>query len=94
MALDVIWSKRAAKKFQSIVDYLQIEWGDTVTSAFIRKTNDLLDILKEFPEVGSIEIPDREVRGFLVTKQVRLFYRIKGKQILLLNFFDTRQRPK
>ncbi len=31
--------------------------------------------------------------GFLITKQTRLFYRIKVKveNITLLNFFDTRQ---
>ena len=50
MALKIYWTKRADKKFDQILDYLLVEWGETVAKAFTRKVYDFLDILSEFPE--------------------------------------------
>ncbi len=94
MALKIYWSKRSEKKFNQILDYLLEEWGESVTKAFTRKVYEFLDILAEFPEIGTIENKEKGIRGFTITKQVNLFYRISGEKIILLNFFDNRQLPE
>ena len=94
MALEIYWSKRAVKKFDHIQEYLFKEWGESVAKAFTKKVYDFLDILSEFPEIGSIENKEKEIRGFTIVKQVSLFYRIKENRIILLTFFDNRQNPK
>jgi plasmid stabilization system protein ParE len=94
MALKIEWSKRADNSFDRIIDFLQAEWGDQVVKAFVKKTYDFLEILVEFPEIGSIQVKERNIRGFTLIKQVIVFYKIKGKSIILLDFFDTRQDPK
>ena len=93
MALDIKWSKRADKKFDKILDYLMKKWGDRVTKNFVKKVYDFLDILSEFPEIGSIENKEKDIRGFTIVKQINIFYRIKGDTIILLDFFDNRQNP-
>lgn len=93
MALDIHWSKRADKKFDKILEYLILEWGENVTKAFVRKTYDFLDILSEFLDIGSIENKENGIRGFTIIKQVNIFYKVKGDKIILLNFFDNRQNP-
>src|SRR5688572_28128464 len=93
MALAVFWSKRAEQNFERIIEYLDLEWGNQVTSAFVKKVHDFLDILCEFPELGSLEHPKRNIRGFLIVKQITVFYKIRGNSIILLNFFDNRQGP-
>jgi len=94
MALEIYWSKRADEKFDKILDYLNVEWGERVTSAFIKKVYDFLDILVEFPEIGSIEYSERNIRGFVIVRQITIFYKISGERIILLNFFDNRQGEK
>jgi len=94
MALRIFWSKRADKKFDKILDYLNAEWGEKVTSAFVKKVYDFLDILIEFPEIGSIENADRGIRGFVIVKQITIFNKVSGNKIILLNFFDNRQGSK
>jgi plasmid stabilization system protein ParE len=94
MALGIKWSKRADKKFDDILDYLLTEWGDRATKSFVKRVYDFLDILSEYPEIGSIEIKEKGIRGFTIIKQVNVFYRIKGETIILLDFFDNRQNPK
>ena len=94
MALEVYWAKRADRKFDQIINFLIKEWGENVASAFVKKVYDFLDILSEFPEIGTIENTEKGIRGFTVVKQVDLFYRKKGNKIILLTFFDNRQNPK
>lgn len=94
MALDIKWSKRADNSFDRIIDFLQAEWGDQVVKTFVKKTYDFLEILAEFPEIGSMQVKERGIRGFALIKQVIVFYKIKGKSIILIDFFDTRQDPK
>jgi hypothetical protein len=52
-----------------------------------------LEILVDFPERGSIENIDRGIRGFTLTRQVNIFYRVSVEKIFLLDFFDNRQDP-
>jgi len=94
MALKIYWTKRADKKFDQILDYLLVEWGESVAKAFTRKVYDFLDILSEFPEIGTIENKEKGIRGFTIIRQVNLFYRISGDKVILLNFFDNRQHPR
>ena len=94
MVLEIEWSKRADKSFDRIIDFLQAEWGDQVVKAFVKKTYDFLEILAEFPEIGSIQVQERGIRGFTLIRQVIVFYKIHGKLIILIDFFDTRQNPK
>ena len=94
MALEVVWTKSADKKFDKILDYLSKEWGDAVTRSFVKKVYDFLDILSEFPEIGTIEYKDKGIRGFVIIKQVSIFYTIRKNKIIILNFFDNRQSPK
>ena len=68
--------------------------GGSTVKAFTRKVYDFLDILSEFPEIGTIENKEKEIRGFTIIRQVNLFYRILGDKVILLNFFDNRKHPR
>ena len=67
--------------------------GESVAKAFTRKVYDFLDIISEFPEIGTIENKEKGIRGFTIIRQVNLFYRITSDKVILLNFFDNRQHP-
>jgi plasmid stabilization system protein ParE len=94
MALKIVWSKRATIKFDQIISYLIDEWGEKSAKQFIGKIFDFLEILSEFPEIGSVENKDKNIRGFTIVKQVNLYYRIKGDRIILILFFNNRQNPR
>ena len=93
MALEINWTTRADKKFDQILNYLVEEWGESTAKYFTRRVYDILDLLTEFPEIGTVENKEKGIRGFIIIKQVSLFYRISGDRIILLNFFDNRQHP-
>jgi plasmid stabilization system protein ParE len=94
MALEIYWSKRAVKKFDKILEYLLEEWGERVTRNFVKKVYSFLEILSEYPEIGTIENKEKKVRGFTVVKDINIFYEVSGERIVLLDFFDNRQNPE
>ncbi len=91
MALKIQWPKKADKSFDEILEYLLLEWGENVTKSFTKKVFNFLDILSEFPELGIIENLEKGIRGFIIVKQIILFYKISEQKIILLDFFDVRQ---
>ena len=93
MALNISWTKRASTNFDKIIEYLEIEWGEQVTRRFIKEVYDFLEVLAEFPEIGSFENKESNIRGFTLIKQVSVFYRISSKKIIILGLFDNRQNP-
>jgi plasmid stabilization system protein ParE len=74
MAKKVIWTIRAQSKFNKIIEYLEQEWGPRVTESFVRKTYDIIDLISDQPDIGTLENQERNIRGFLLTKHNRLFY--------------------
>lgn len=90
----IFLTKRATSSYSSIREYISNRFGETVARAFEQKVVDFLDLLENFPEIGSMEVPEKQIQGFQITKQTRVFYRIKGERIIILVFFDVRQDPK
>ena len=93
MALKIFWTNRASKNFDIVLEYLEGEWGDQVTKKFIKDVYDFLELLVEFPEIGSIENNEKGIRGFTLIKQMNIFYRITKEKIIILGLFDNRQNP-
>lgn len=94
MVRKIVWTKRAISKFNNIITYLEEEWGEQVTENFVRKTYDIIELISDQSDLGTLENIDKNIIGFLLTKHNRLFYRITDKEIILLNFFDTRSGRK
>lgn len=92
--MKVVWTKTARKTFYEILDYIHHRFGATARQSFITKTKDFTKLLLEFPEIGTLEIPEKKLRGFQLTRQTSIFYRIANNKIILLTFLDSRQDPK
>ncbi|MES2558686.1 MAG: type II toxin-antitoxin system RelE/ParE family toxin [Bacteroidota bacterium] len=93
MAYKIIWLPTAEKRFNEIIAYLEKEWTAKEIESLIRKTNAIAAILSVSP-LTFRKSPGKKIHEVLVTKHNLLLYRVKGKQVELLTFFDTRQHPK
>ena len=94
MVKTIVWNRRASNSFNSVIKYLQKEWGDRVTRNFVIRTYQIIELLAANPEMGSIEHFEKQIRGIVITKHNTLFYRIEEENIILLTFFDNRQHPQ
>lgn len=92
--MEIFLTKRAEKDQQLIKDLLTIKWGIKSASDFEQKNLRFLELISNFPEIGIMEVGEKQIRSFLITRQTRVYYRIKENKIVLLTFFDTRKNPK
>lgn len=53
--MQVYVTPRAEKHFDKIVDYLTTRLGETTAKQFIKKTDSVIQLLKNFPAMGPIE---------------------------------------
>lgn len=73
MALKIEWTKRADNKFDTILAYLNRQWGERVTGNFVKKVYEFLDLLVEYPEIGTLEHKQKGVRGFTILEPQAFF---------------------
>ena len=68
--------------------------GKTVADNFIKEIDKRIETLSKQPLIGNLPDEDKIVRSILITKHNRLYYRIKGNLIEIINMYDTRINPK
>ncbi|MBK9220509.1 MAG: type II toxin-antitoxin system RelE/ParE family toxin [Saprospiraceae bacterium] len=81
-------------KLDSLIDYLNQEWSENVAKQFVKRTFELVELLSKQPNLGPYQNSEKKIRGILVSKHNRLFYRTTSHKIIILNIFDTRSNPK
>lgn len=91
--LKVVLSKKADKDFDEIINYIKSDFGSQDSINFKALILNFLDLLQTFPEIGSLEIPNKNLRAFVAHKRLKIFYRIDSHRIIILRLFDTRQNP-
>jgi len=57
--MKIFLTKGADKNFHSIKDRIFVKYGGKVAEAFELKTINFLDILENFPELGSVEVIEK-----------------------------------
>ena len=93
MALETQWTKRAAKSFDEIIEFIIKRWSEDSAKKFVKKSDKLVKQIEKNPEMCQ-KIEDTEVRRGVITKQTSIYYIIKGNFIRLITFWDNRKDPK
>lgn len=89
--MKVFLTRRAERNFNSIKEYITKEWGERTAEAFVNKADNAFHLLETFPNMGSVE--SKDIRGFQLSRQTRILYRVKERSIIILSLFDVRQDP-
>ena len=91
--MKVLASIRAKNSYHKIKNDIELKWGEIVAKSFEQKIKDFFDLLELFPKIGTLHDQDKNIRSFQLTKQTRVFYRIKNNRITILVFFEVAQSP-
>jgi plasmid stabilization system protein ParE len=93
ISLNVVFSSRAERDFEDIITYIKGEFGSKASLDFKSLVFHFTDLVKAFPEIGSLELPEKNIRGFVVHKRLKIFYQVSDDNLIILRLFDTRQHP-
>lgn len=94
MAYEVIFKKAFNNKISKLLRYLEKEWSKEVADDFLKKLDTRLSTLKLYPCIGSPSRTVKDVRGILITKHNKVFYKVSGNKIVLMTMVDTRRNPR
>lgn len=94
MAYEVILKKRFTNKLVKVLAYLEKEWSVKEAQNFLTKTDRRLKQLAGQPFTGAPSLKIKDVRAVLITRHNRLYYKVKGNKVIVLNMYDTRMNPK
>jgi plasmid stabilization system protein ParE len=95
MAYKITWSAESKLSYLAILEYLESEWSEKEVINFVELVDNKLNLLLMQPAIGWLHNKRYKIRKTLVHKRVSLVYHVKrkGKEIVLLSFWDDRQDP-
>ena len=93
--MDISWTPIARRSYFKILDHLEAAWTEKEIQNFINEVNDLLEQIRQNPEMFQQSRKRKNIRKGLVTKHNTLYYRVRSrrKELQLLLFWDNRQDP-
>ncbi len=94
MAYQIIVKKRFTNRVQKVLAYLEKEWSHKVAVEFLSIIDRRFKLLAKQPHVGVLSSKVKDIRGLLITRHNRLYYKIKADKVIILNMYDTRINPK
>ena len=94
MAIEIIWSERAEKGFDEIIEYLIENWTEKEIRNFISDVESFVKLLKINPHLLKSSGVKHLYRGS-INKHILVTYQIKPRkrQICLVNIRSTRKKP-
>ena len=93
MAYQIILKKRFTNKLIKLLAYLEKEWSPKVAANFLQKIDLRIQQLSGQPLTGISSERIEGVRSVFITRYNRLYYKVKGKKVIVLNMYDTRMNP-
>jgi hypothetical protein len=93
MAYKIIHTPLAEKSYLQNISYLEKDWTHKEIKRFIKKTLDVVLILKVDPYVFHKWDYDRNIRKVILIKQITLFYEIENHNVCLLLFWNNYRDP-
>jgi len=90
--MKIIWSAEAKYTFYSNRNYLLHHWNHETAKKFIENTIHTINLLIQNPYLGKYKM-DLKCNVVLISKQISLYYEIHNDSIVLIIFWDNRQKP-
>lgn len=88
------WTSESKKTFNRNLEYLSEEWDNSVINNFLDRVEEVLEQIKNSPELYPLHRPADKIYKCVVHKRVILYYKIMDdKHIDLLTFWNTYQDP-
>ena len=94
MAYRIVASKMFERSLAGTVRWIKKEWSDRAAESFNKKILAAIEKITFYPTSGRKSAGYKNVRSVLISKHNRMYYRISGKTITLLELFETKQDPQ
>ena len=92
--MKVMWTIRAEKSFNGIVDYLLDIWTVEIATNFVDLVDDTIKLIVKNPEMFKVSQYDNISLEAFITKHTAMFYRILDDTIEIEYFWGNFDDPE
>ena len=94
MVYQIIFKKSFQNKLQKILTYIESEFGLLVAQRFAKQLDKQFLSLQQQPTIGKPSVLIWNVRSIHAGKHNRLYNKVEGNKIIILNMYDMRIHPQ
>lgn len=89
--MNIYLSQEADGQLQSLLEYLDNEWGERVCDNFIEKLERAMQTITLTPLAFPVSEQISGLHKCVVTRQTSIYYRISSTDIEIVSILDNRQ---
>ena len=93
MAYQIVVTENFVASVANTVHWLETEWPSQSALKFEKTLKAVIERISKNPGIGKISTYFENIRSLLVTRHNRIYYKIEGDTIFLLELFETKQSP-
>ncbi len=96
MSYNALWTNRAIKTVDDVIEYLRGEWSEKEVDSFLDKVDDIVATIEINPKLFRASAKKPHIHLAIIKRRILLVYQIRPlkKQIILLMFWNPKQNPK
>ena len=94
MSYNLNWTTRAEESFELNIEYLEIEWSNSVLNKFLDRVDEVLEKISDKPYLYPLHNSSKDIRRCIINGRIILYFRIiDDTTIDLITFWNTWQNP-
>lgn len=93
MQYTLSFTPEAEDTFDSLSSQLMERWGERHVLKFEGRVSKALDTLSKTPFIYPVTIEETQIRKCIVHKNCSILYKIEGRNVTVICFWDNRQEP-
>ena len=91
MSQGIVWSPKALKDMEGILDYLLKEWGAGSVVKFMARLEGAIETIKTHLQLYQASISRPGLRRCVLTSRVVLYYQVKSNAIQIVSVHQTKK---
>lgn len=88
---DLYWTNEAVANLENIIAYLEENWSEKEVAKFKNGLSKLLNIICRYSFIFPQSEHQKRLRKAVLSKQISVFYEVRGKSIFLAYIFSNAQ---
>ena len=88
--MNVVWSNRAAFKYEQVLSYLLEKWTVKEAQRLVRHTNTTIKKIQKNPSLYKMSTQYNYLRKTIVTKHNSIIYQVEENEIIIIDYLDNR----
>jgi addiction module RelE/StbE family toxin len=93
MIYKINWTHKALQQLNNHVRYLEKHWTLKEINNFLNAVKEHETMLSHQPEMFPLSSRHEGYRKCIITKYIVIYYEIRGDQVLIQAFWDSRRNP-